>query len=192
MDKKIMELKDYGNNICYNIKKIKYVEKGSLNHLFFGNIISIHSLNVKLGFFGEKFIKKLLELNNIEILEHKLQKINNEKIDIDLLFKYNNIIYYFELKSNLNLDSEKIKATICKCKKIEYFLQKKYPENNIKTGILNWSIYNNIHNSKSKIFIKNNLNIYYFKNFLDIINFNWEEKDFYNYFLDLGKIIQKF
>jgi len=66
------------------------------------------------------------------------------KKDIDLIFKdeINKIIYYRELKANIELDSEKLPATISKCKEIEKYLQEKYNSYKIDSGILNWSVYN--------------------------------------------------
>lgn len=42
----------------------------------------------------------------------------------------------------IELDTEKLPATINKCKDIEKFLKEKYIDYNINSGILNWSIYN--------------------------------------------------
>lgn len=71
-----------------------------------------------------------------------IQKINNKNKDVDLIFKdnINNIIYYRELKGNIELDTEKLPATINKCNEINLFLKKEY-DYQINFGILNWSIY---------------------------------------------------
>lgn len=44
----------------------------------------------------------------------------------------NNIIYYAELKSNLNLDTEKSSETVKKCLKIKGILIENYPSYEIK------------------------------------------------------------
>lgn len=44
----------------------------------------------------------------------------------------NKIIYYAEIKSNLNLDTEKCKATVKKCRDIEAILREKHPQHTIE------------------------------------------------------------
>lgn len=172
--------------------KITYTKLGSLNYLFYGRRISEQSKFIKLGRFGEYFTKELIMLNkNLELMFCGIQKINNKNKDVDLIFKdnINNIIYYRELKGNIELDTEKLPATINKCNEINLFLKKEY-DYQINFGILNWSIYNrdksnlNIINS----FEKNGIKIDHFKDFLNIIDVEWNEEDFYEYFLELGKI----
>ena len=125
-----------------------------------------------------------------------MQIINDKKKDIDLIFKddINKIIYYRELKANIELDSEKLPATISKCKEIEKYLQIKYNNYIIDSRILNWSVYNrqilktglpNI-----KIFENKEIKINHMKDFLDIIKIEWTEDDYYSYFRKLGLIIK--
>ena len=78
--------------------------------------------NIKLGRLGEFLSKELIKTNhNLELLNCGIQKINNKKKDVDLIFKdeIDKIIYYRELKGNIELDTEKLPATITKCKEIE-------------------------------------------------------------------------
>ena len=172
--------------------KITYTKLGSLNYLFYGRRISEQSKFIKLGRFGEYFTKELIMLNkNLELMFCGIQKINNKNKDVDLIFKdnINNIVYYRELKGNIELDTEKLPATINKCNEINLFLKKEY-NYQINFGILNWSIYN-IDKSNLNIinlFEKNGIKIDHFKDFLNIIDIEWNEEDFYEYFLELGKI----
>ena len=55
-------------------------------------------------------------------VKENVQQINNKKKDVDLIFKdeNNKVIYYREMKGNIELDTEKLPATISKCKEIEY------------------------------------------------------------------------
>lgn len=48
-----------------------------------------------------------------------------------MLFKYNNCIYYFEIKSNCNLDTEKSKAVFEKLTTMENLLKSSYPDTDI-------------------------------------------------------------
>jgi hypothetical protein len=74
------------------------------------------------------FIMRNTQFKNIKEANSKGKK------ETDHLFmdSKNNIIYYAELKSNLNLDTEKSKETIQKCLKIEKILLDKYPEYKVK------------------------------------------------------------
>jgi hypothetical protein len=119
-----------------------------------------------------------------------------KKKDIDLLFKNNDTreIYYLELKGNIQLDTEKLPATIEKCKKIENSLKEKYSDYKIETGILNWSVYNRIvltdGLSNIKTFENGGIKIYHMYDFLKVINIKWIEDDFYSYFRELGDKIK--
>ena len=74
------------------------------------------------------FITRNTQYKNIK------EKNSKGKKETDHLFMdmNNNIIYYAELKSNLNLDTEKSVETVQKCLKIEKTLMEKYPEYEIK------------------------------------------------------------
>lgn len=176
---------------------LTYTKPGTITYLLYGEKPSEQSINIKFGHFGEIIAKELIKLNNnFELLTCGVQIINDKKKDIDLIFKddINKIIYYRELKANIELDSEKLPATISKCKEIEKFLQEKYNSYKIDSGILNWSVYNrqilktglpNI-----KIFENKEIKINHMKDFLDIIKIEWTEDDYYSYFRKLGLIIK--
>ena len=144
--------------------------------------------------------KQLISSNsNLELLTCGVQKINNKKKDIDLIFinKEKKTINYRELKGNIELDTEKLPATINKCKEIEISLKTKYPEYNIDFGILNWSVYNRsmltAGLSHIKSFEKCGIKVDHMGDFLSQINIVWSEKDYYSYFRILGtKIITHF
>lgn len=178
-------------------KEITYTKAGSISYLLYGKKPSEQSINIKIGHFGEFISKELIKLNsNLKLLNCGIQKLNNKNKDIDLIFedKNKNIIYYRELKGNIELDTEKIPATIMKCKEIELFLNEKYKDYTIDCGILNWSIYNrNILTSglsNIKTFENNGIKIDHYENFLEIINIKWNEEDFYSYFREIGMKIK--
>lgn len=175
-----------------------YTNPGSISHLLYGKRPSEQSINIKMGKFGEFLAKEIISLNsNFELLTCGVQEINEtngKKKDIDLLFKdiNNKIIYYRELKGNIELDTEKIPATIHKCKEIEQYLENKYKDENYKINyaILNWSVYNRKILTKGlsniKSFEKNDLKIEHFEDFCDILHINWSEEDYYDYFKQIG------
>lgn len=181
-------------------RELAYTKLGSIIYLFFGEKPSDQSINIKLGRFGEFLSQELIKQNNdFELLKCGVQNINNEtkKTDIDLIFKNTTTktIYYFELKGNIQLDTEKLPATLEKCKKIEKSLNNSNSDYTIVTGILNWSIYNRqkltAGLSNIKTFENGGIQIYHMQDFLKILKINWIEDDFYSYFRELGDKIKK-
>ena len=176
---------------------LSYTKPGSISFLLYGKQPSEQSINIKFGRFGEFLTKELIKSNDkYELLKCGIQNINGRKKDVDLLFRNTNIIYYRELKGNIDLDTEKLPATIDKCKEIETSLKKTYPDCSINCAILNWSIYNrNILSSiglrKIKIFESKGLKIEHMNEFFNIIDTVWDEDDFYLYFRDIGNKLKK-
>jgi hypothetical protein len=181
-------------------EKMTYTKLGSISYLLYGSKPSEQSINIKMGYLGEFFTKEIIKMvNNFELLQCGIQKIEGGKKDIDLLFIdiNNNIIYYRELKGNIELDTEKLEATSNKCKVICDTLKKLHPNKIINYGILNWSIYNRkilkagLLNIKK--FEKNGVKIDHMEDFLKILNIKWTENDFYQYFRSVGdKITNNF
>jgi uncharacterized protein YeeX (DUF496 family) len=130
--------------------------------------------------------------SNLELLECGVQVINNKMKDVDLLFMDNakKIIYYRELKGNIELDTEKLPATIAKCNEILAFLKSKYVDYYIDYAILNWSIYNRrlltAGLSNIKLLEKEGLRIEHMGEFCDTAGIAWGEEDYYSYFREIG------
>ena len=198
-DKCIAELKQKGmlwvDKVLKN--KLTCTKPGSISYLLYGEKPSEQSINIKLGRFGEFISKELIKINHsLELLTCGVQKINGINKDVDLLFKdeINKIVYYRELKGNIELDTEKLPATIDKCKKIESSLKTDYLDYSINCGILNWSVYNRkiltagITNIKS--FETGGVKIDHMEDFLNIINVFWNECDYYSYFREIGNKIK--
>ena len=169
-----------------------YTNPGSISHLLYGKKPSEQSINIKIGKLGEFISKELIKSNpKLELLDCGIRKINNKQKDVDLIFKdeAHKIIYYFELKGNIQLDTEKLPATINKCKEIENSLKNQYSEYTIVCRILNWSIYNRknltagISNIKT---FEKQIKIDHMEDFLNIINIVWKEEDYYLYFREIG------
>ena len=180
------------------IGAITRTKPGSITHLLYGAKPSAQSINIKLGRLGEFLSKELIMSNpNLELLTCGIQNINEKNKDVDLIFKdeTHKIIYYRELKGNIELDTEKLPATINKCKEIETSLKATYTTYTINCGILNWSIYNRelltagLSNIQS--FEKAGIKIDHMEDFLALINITWAEEDYYNYFRELGNLITR-
>ena len=166
---------------------------GSISYLFYGEKPSKQSINIKLGRSGEYLSKELVASNpQLELLKCGIQQIENRKIDVDLLFRNRetNVVYYRELKANIELDTEKLPATIQKCHSIQKFIAEKYEGCEVDVGILNWSVYDRkcltAGISNIKAFEKENVKIEHMGDFLKIVCVDWEETDYYGFFRALG------
>ena len=121
------------------IRKNKYINNCSSNKKIDINSLSYlidydlsQSDCIKIGIGIENILKDfILENTNLKNIKTKNKKGIKEK---DHLFMDINkkIIYYAEIKSNLNLDTEKSKQTYKKCLDIEKELQEEYKDYEIK------------------------------------------------------------
>ena len=190
--------KDKANEIIQNIiKSPKRCEPGSLPYLFYGDKISEQSFYIKVGRNFEKWFKFIAEKSEgFELLPDGITKnvLNDESKDIDFIFinKLNKLIYYLELKSNLELDTEKLPATIDKVNLIEKYLTKTYPDCKIESGILHWAVYDkNILGKKYLTKIKqaeaSGVTVKYPKDLFKILNQTISETDYYSLFNDIAK-----
>lgn len=96
---------------------------------------------IKLGIAFEKVLKDLIVRHSqLKDIRPKNQKGKKERdhlfIDVE-----NKVIYYAELKANLNLDTEKSKKTIEKCLSIKRELEAEYPEYKVEMSLLGLRYY---------------------------------------------------
>lgn len=148
---------------------------------------------IKLGTGMEKILKDIILKKNsqLENIKPKNKKGIKEK---DHLFKDENlkIIYYAEIKSNLNLDTEKCKSTSEKCSLILEELQSEYPDYTIKMYLIGIRYYEKkiipkIINNKYLSIIDNVLGVNNYLTEMNAnVNFATEElyKEFLNYLAD--------
>ena len=143
--------------------------------------------------FGKQIFEKLIK----DIAEKYNSKISNKLIldiydtgnsnqkgkkEMDIYFEYNDVNYYFECKTNLNLDSEKSKATDKKVGDIFDYLRKTETKP-VDGGVLScW------YEKENKLPIKVK-NVFYMKDFFRIFNLDISKDEYYNIFLDFGKTI---
>lgn len=195
----LMDIKERGMDWIYKMMKtdLTRTKPGSISHLLYGEKPSEQSINIKMGRFGEYLAKELIKTNpSFDLLTCGVQKINDKKKDVDLIFRnqQTKIIYYRELKGNIELDTEKLPATVNKCKEIETVLTQTYPDYQINCGILNWSVYNRAiltaGLSNIKTFETHGVKIDHMGDFLEIIQIDWSETDYYNYYRSIGNYIQ--
>lgn len=100
---------------------------------------------IKLGNGVERVIQDIiLECSLFENIKTSFTKKGDK--EKDHLFKdtSNKIIYYAELKSNINLDTEKSKSTYLKCQFIFEELKETYPEYEIRWCLLAYRYINKV------------------------------------------------
>jgi hypothetical protein len=176
----IIKNNDYVKSCKSNNKK----DKNSLSYLIDYNLSQSDS--IKLGSALEYIFRDIINKKS-ENLEDIKPKNSKEKKEKDFLYKDNKKIYYAELKSNLNLDTEKSKSTINKCLEIEKELKKEFEGYEINMFLISGRyIYKNL--IPKNIYIKydnikeNLLGINEFFNKIGI-DINFSEKS-YNEFLN--------
>jgi len=98
---------------------------------------------IKLGTGLEKVFSDLVLALNPDLTSIKPKNSKGKK-ERDHLFANEDqkVIFYAELKSNLNLDTEKCKSTSNKCQLIEAELAEEYPEYKIQMYLLGLRYYN--------------------------------------------------
>ena len=122
---------------------------GSIKYLLFGARPSQQSISIKFGKLGEILAMKMInDSPHLSLLECGVRCIDEESKknkDFDLVWADHEkkIIGYRELKGNIEMDSEKIPATIEKVNELMEHLTAKedYKDYTIDSGILNWSIH---------------------------------------------------
>ena len=126
--KEIIDNNNYINNYFSKNK----IDETSLSYLIKDCNLS-QSNKIKLGIVLEKILTDYVLKNNVNLENIKTHTKKGEK-EKDHIFKdeKNKIIYYAELKSNLNLDTEKSKSTTEKCLFILNELRKNYTDYTIK------------------------------------------------------------
>lgn len=119
------------NSYIKNCKSNKNKDIHSLSSLI--DIPLSQSDCIKIGNGVEKVLIDIILAKNKELKNIKAKNKKGEK-ETDHLFidEKNKVIYYAELKSNLNLDTEKCKSTSQKCINILEDLKTKYPEYDCK------------------------------------------------------------
>jgi hypothetical protein len=130
--KKIVKNNEY-------IKKYKSNKKRNFDSLSYlvDNKKMVQSDCIKLGICVEKILTEIiLEKNkNLTNSRPKNQKGKHERDHLFVDF-INKKVFYSELKSNLNLDTEKCIATVNKCKSIVEELKVEYPGYQLKWCLL--------------------------------------------------------
>lgn len=182
------------------VSETTITKPGGLPYLIFGEQPSYHSLFNKVGKNFEKWFIYVVESNGFELIGNidKKIKVMGERKDMDLLFKdkNNDIIYYIEMKSNTNLDTEKFKATCNKINDIKTVLSNQYNGYEVKSFLLHWSVYekddlDNKYKNKHLKYNKNNIEVIHPKDLFTILGEDIPKEEYYSLFLEMKNIYNK-
>lgn len=169
----------------YNIKKLlNNYNLTQSQQIYFGiqfekNIIKILK---ELGY------KTLYDENLVQLFNNDKKKIKNKgKKDIDLCFVINNTIYYFEVKTNLYLDTEKAYVSDKKMRLLSDYISDEYPNYELVVGCLTaWYEY------EKEMTIRPHYKIFFMNEFFNIIGLNNITKQEYETMLHkIGENIKK-
>lgn len=198
------QLEEFIMEKCKIIKDegITHTEPGSLKHLMFGSNPSEQSLSIKMGKVGEEMVKKIItENDDLELLTCGVQCIDpktgkNKDLDLVWINKKNNTIYYREAKGNIELDSEKLPATIDKIVEIlNTYISENYPGYTINIAVFNWAIYNRKPLKKGLSQIKKceerGVKVEHPEDLFKLLNFDWDEVAYYNFFRKVGNFFRE-
>jgi len=175
-------IEDINKNIILGASKKK--STGSFGELLWGKT-SVQSINIKMGNVLERSWNVFLD-NITDVI--KIDKGMEYGSQIDVMFSYKDTVFYFESKNNVNLDTEKTIATKEKIVRIEYLLEKDYPDKIIISKVLsNRNSRTEMVNFYKKPFTQNDF--YGYSDFFDIFSIDVSKKDWETFFFEQGKRI---
>ena len=163
----------------FNIKKLLGVSLTQSQAIKFGNIFQNIIKDIVKNAGGEVLTQQFADVYGVG--DTKLHKGHK---DVDIWFKIEDRMYYFEAKTNLDLDSEKSKATNNKVDDITRWMKKTYPDFIVVSGILTcwWT-------REEGLPVKVQ-NVYFMEDFFNIIDVPMTKKEYYNLMIEFGKSIK--
>lgn len=175
-EKNLSYLKEKDDN-SFNIKKLLGVNLTQSQAIRFGNMF-------------QNFIKDVITSAGGEVVNQQFADIygtgtksNKGKKDVDIWFKYDNKIYYFEVKTNLDLDSEKSKATDSKVDAISSWMKSNYKDCDVVSGVLScW------YTKETGLPVKVK-NVFYMGDLFKILDIRLSSDEYYSIMKDFGKEI---
>jgi hypothetical protein len=149
------------------------------------------SQSIRFGKIFENFIKSLIKSKGYELINEQLvdvygtgSKTNKGKKDLDICFIKDDNLFYFESKLNLNLDSEKSKATDDKISEITDYLITENKDVSVFSGLITcwWE-------KEEGMSITTKTNLLFMKDFLELLDIKSTKEEYYNMMSDFGKMI---
>lgn len=148
---------------------------------------------IRLGIFYQKYIIDVVKDSGVETLydQNLVQLFEKSKIknkgkkDVDLCFIIDKNIYYFEIKTNLYLDTEKTYVSDKKMRLLSKYISNEYKDYNLISGCLTaWYQY------EKGMTIRPHSKIYFMKDLFKLLKLSVSQNDHNEMLLDLGKMIK--
>ena len=182
-------------------EKSKMTEIGSMKYSLWGPEKSEQSLVIKFGRVCETMVKEQIQdTEGFLMLPSGVQLLAGmkKKKDVDLLFLdiKRKVIYYRELKANIELDTEKLPATSDKVKLLSKYLKKTYPGCTLDFGILCLPVFReqnltqNKLKSKIRQFNNSGVKVTFADDIFQTLSLNIGEQEYYNFWREMGKILR--
>lgn len=173
----INSLKDESKD-SYNIKKLLGVELTQSQSIRFGNTFQKIIKDIIKSAGGQVIPTQFADVYNVGET-----KQNKGKKDVDIWFKLNNKMYYFEAKTSLDLDSEKSKATDNKVSDISVWMRSNYSDYEVISGVLScWF------KKETGLPVKVK-NVFYMEDLFKILDIEMTSDEYYSMMKDFGKSI---
>lgn len=166
------------NEIISSINELKVKDNYNISKLI-NNYTLTQGQYIVIGNKLEEIIKNFIKKIGINVLPIKHMVCTNsdggiKNIQMDLVFIIDDCIHYFELKTNLNLDSEKNKATYDKINLVTEELKKIYPDKKVYGKLLStWFSRNDVTKS-------NKINITFMEELFELIGAKISSQEYYN------------
>ena len=166
------------NEVISSINELKVKDNYNISKLI-NNYTLTQGQYIVIGNKLEEIIKNFIKKIGINVLPIKNVTCTNsdgevKNIQLDLVFIIDDCIHYFEIKTNLNLDSEKNKATYDKINLVTEEFKKIYPDKKVYGKLLStWFSINDV----TKI---NKINITFMEELFDLIGVKIGSEEYYN------------
>ena len=179
----ILKLKD---------EKITITKPGSIDYLLYGPRPSTQSVNIKIGNRLEFLLNEFSEKMGFPI--HKLAKTLVEGHQVDTLFVMDECLEYEEQKTNANLDSEKIKATIKKINDIGESLRSE-TKKVVRCSIFHTTVWEEFdapeYSSAYSRYRKSGIRVKFMSDYFQSLGVKITKEEFYSMWREGGKILSK-
>jgi len=165
--KKLIE--KYTNEIIIERNKKNTKTNGSMGELLWDGF-SQQSTNIKFGHVIEKSFNDIIPEDYRLPLTHIYLTGKTTQTQLDIIFRKENTVYYFESKNNINLDTEKMPACLDKISRVKDCLEELYPQCFVVAKIFT-ARFSNVQDI-SKKFFKNGLTsdkVIGYNDFFDIV-----------------------
>lgn len=173
-------------------EEITMTKPGSIDYLLYGPRPSAQSINIKIGNRLETLLNDFSE--KMGYPTHKLATTLVEGHQVDTLFVEGECFEYEEQKTNANLDSEKIKATIKKINKIGESLRME-TKKMVRCSIFHTTVWEEKdapeYSTPYSKYKKAGIRVKFMSDYFKTLGVEITKEEFYSLWREAGKILSK-